>query len=217
MRRCWAIQKLAAQPRRCRFRNRQRWWSPYIYIYIYILLGVYTGDSVHAGNSESVPLLGVPTKSGVRTRSQKQRGRTGRVSPSPAILWLYTARISGDSIIPWNNMRLLASWRSIRWMCVVYLKPNWLPSELPVCIDFSSGTDSTLQIRMQEVLLDLWFLESSYSQSWSDCILLQALHFSVSSLISQFSFMITFVYGFNTISARWSLWRDLGWWNSSCP
>ena len=57
-----------------------------IYIYIYILLGVYTGDSVHAGNSESVPLLGVPTKSGVRTRSQKQRGRTGRVSPSPAIL-----------------------------------------------------------------------------------------------------------------------------------
>jgi hypothetical protein len=60
--------------------------SIYIYIYIYILLGVYTGDSVHAGNSESVPLLGVPTKSGVRTRSQKQRGRTGRVSPSPAIL-----------------------------------------------------------------------------------------------------------------------------------
>jgi hypothetical protein len=58
----------------------------YIYIYIYILLGAYTGDSVHAGNSESVPLLGVPTKSGVRTRSQKQRGRTGRVSPSPAIL-----------------------------------------------------------------------------------------------------------------------------------
>jgi hypothetical protein len=131
--------------------------SIYIYIYIYILLGVYTGDSVHAGNSESVPLLGVPTKSGVRTRSQKQRGRTGRVSPSPAILWLYTARILGDSIIPWNNMRLLASWRSIRWMCVVYLKPNWLPSELPVCIDFSSGTDSTLQMRMQEVLLDLWF------------------------------------------------------------
>jgi len=82
-----------------RFRNRQRKCVAtdseigsdggvhiYIYIYIYILLGAYTGDSVHAGNSESVPLLGVPTKSGVRTRSQKQRGRTGRVSPSPAIL-----------------------------------------------------------------------------------------------------------------------------------
>jgi hypothetical protein len=37
----------------------------------------------------------------------------------------------------------------------------------------------------------------------------QALHFSVSSLISQSSFMITFVYGFNTISARRSLWGDL--------
>ena len=45
----------------------------------------------------------------------------------------------------------------------------------------------------------------------------QALHFSVSSLISQSSFMITFVYGFNTISARRSLWGDLRRWNSSYP
>jgi hypothetical protein len=45
----------------------------------------------------------------------------------------------------------------------------------------------------------------------------QALNFFVSSLISQFSFMITFVYGFNTISARRSLWGDLRRWNSSYP
>jgi len=32
------------------------------------------------------------------------------------------------------------------------------------------------------------------------------IHFSVTSLISQFSFMLTFIYGFNTISARRSLW-----------
>jgi hypothetical protein len=33
----------------------------------------------------------------------------------------------------------------------------------------------------------------------------QALHLSVNSLISQYSFQVTFVYGFNTISARRSL------------
>jgi hypothetical protein len=33
----------------------------------------------------------------------------------------------------------------------------------------------------------------------------QGLHLSVSSLISQYSFMVTFVYGFNTIIARRSL------------
>jgi hypothetical protein len=45
----------------------------------------------------------------------------------------------------------------------------------------------------------------------------QALHISVTCLISQISFMATFVYGFNTISARRSLWEDLKRWNSSCP
>jgi hypothetical protein len=49
------------------------------------LLVPHIRDSVPAGNSESVPLLGVPTKSGVRTRSQKQRSHSGRVSPSPAL------------------------------------------------------------------------------------------------------------------------------------
>jgi hypothetical protein len=49
------------------------------------LLVAHTGDSVPAGNSESVPLLGVSTKSGVRTRSQKQRSHSGRVSPSLAL------------------------------------------------------------------------------------------------------------------------------------
>ena len=37
----------------------------------------------------------------------------------------------------------------------------------------------------------------------------QAIHFSVTSLISQLSFKLTFVYGFNTISARRSLWGEL--------
>ena len=45
----------------------------------------------------------------------------------------------------------------------------------------------------------------------------QALHLFVSSLISQYSFMISFVYGFNTISVRRALWGDLRRWNSSCP
>lgn len=40
----------------------------------------------------------------------------------------------------------------------------------------------------------------------------QGLHLFVSSLISQFSFMITFVYGFNTIIIRRSLWADLRRW-----
>jgi len=45
----------------------------------------------------------------------------------------------------------------------------------------------------------------------------QAIHISVTCLISQISFMVTFVYGFNTISARRSLWADLRSWNSSHP
>jgi hypothetical protein len=45
----------------------------------------------------------------------------------------------------------------------------------------------------------------------------QALHLSVTYLISHISFMATFVYGFNIISARRSLWEDLRRWNSSCP
>ena len=45
----------------------------------------------------------------------------------------------------------------------------------------------------------------------------QALHLSETCLISQISFMVTFVYGFNTISARRSLWEDLRRCNSSCP
>ena len=44
-----------------------------------------------------------------------------------------------------------------------------------------------------------------------DCIAssAQAIHLSVTSLISQLSFKLTFVYGFNTISARRSLWGEL--------
>nr|TKS10936.1 hypothetical protein D5086_0000078410 [Populus alba] len=45
----------------------------------------------------------------------------------------------------------------------------------------------------------------------------QALHLSVSSLISQYTLRISFVYGFNTISTRRALWGDLRRWNSSCP
>ena len=52
-----------------------------------------------------------------------------------------------------------------------------------------------------------------------DCIAssAQAIHFSVTSLISQLSFKLTFVYGFNTISARRSLWGELRRWNSNSP
>lgn len=56
-------------------------------------------DCAPARNSTSVPLLGVTAKSGVRSRNQRQRS-SGRASPSPAISWLSTAGISGDSIIP---------------------------------------------------------------------------------------------------------------------
>ncbi|KAL9400788.1 hypothetical protein Peur_004637 [Populus x canadensis] len=49
------------------------------------LLVAHTGDSVPARDFKSLPLLGMPTKSGVRTCSQKQRSRSGRVSPSPAL------------------------------------------------------------------------------------------------------------------------------------
>lgn len=45
----------------------------------------------------------------------------------------------------------------------------------------------------------------------------QGLHISVHSLISQYHFLISFVYGFNTISARRALWEDLRRWNSSSP
>nr|TKR97767.1 hypothetical protein D5086_0000209670 [Populus alba] len=45
----------------------------------------------------------------------------------------------------------------------------------------------------------------------------QAVHLSISCLISHISFKATFVYGFNTITARRSLWEDLRSWNSNSP
>nr|TKR97177.1 hypothetical protein D5086_0000215700 [Populus alba] len=45
----------------------------------------------------------------------------------------------------------------------------------------------------------------------------QAIHVSISCLISHVSFKATFVYGFNSITARRPLWEDLRSWNSSHP
>jgi len=45
-----------------------------------------TGDTVVVGNSVAVPVLDLATQCGVRTRNQRQRGRSGRASPSPAQL-----------------------------------------------------------------------------------------------------------------------------------
>ncbi|KAL9363701.1 hypothetical protein Peur_041574 [Populus x canadensis] len=50
------------------------------------ILAPTTGDTVGVGNSVKAPLLEVATQCGVRTRNQRQRGRSGRVSPSPAKL-----------------------------------------------------------------------------------------------------------------------------------
>ena len=50
------------------------------------ILATTTGDTVVVGNSVKVPLLEVATQCGVRTRNQRQRGRSGRASPSPAKL-----------------------------------------------------------------------------------------------------------------------------------
>nr|TKS08441.1 hypothetical protein D5086_0000103220 [Populus alba] len=44
----------------------------------------------------------------------------------------------------------------------------------------------------------------------------QAIHISITCLISQFSYN-AFVYGFNTITARRPLWEDLRSWNSNHP
>ena len=45
----------------------------------------------------------------------------------------------------------------------------------------------------------------------------QAVHLTISCLISHISFKASFVYGFNTITARRSLWEDLRSWNSNSP
>jgi len=50
------------------------------------LLATTFGETDIAGKSMNVPLLDVAVQCGVRTRNQKQRGHSGRVSPSPAIL-----------------------------------------------------------------------------------------------------------------------------------
>ena len=42
-----------------------------------------TGDSVVVDNSVKVPSIDVANQCGVRTRNQKQRSHSGRVSPSP--------------------------------------------------------------------------------------------------------------------------------------
>jgi hypothetical protein len=49
-------------------------------------LATNTGEADIAGKSVNAPILDVSIQCGVRTRNQKQRGRSGRVSPSPAKL-----------------------------------------------------------------------------------------------------------------------------------
>jgi hypothetical protein len=50
------------------------------------ILATTTGDTVVVGHSQVVPILDLATQCGVRTRNQRQRGRSGRASPSPAQL-----------------------------------------------------------------------------------------------------------------------------------
>jgi hypothetical protein len=45
----------------------------------------------------------------------------------------------------------------------------------------------------------------------------QGLHVIINSLVLQLSFTVTFVYGYNTIVARRSLWADLRAWQPNCP
>lgn len=45
----------------------------------------------------------------------------------------------------------------------------------------------------------------------------QGLHISISSLVNQYSFVATLVYGYNTMIARRSLWDDLCNWSSNFP
>nr|TKR90321.1 hypothetical protein D5086_0000234360 [Populus alba] len=47
-------------------------------------LATTTGNTIGVGNSVKVPLIGEADQCGVRTRNQKQRSRSERVSPSPA-------------------------------------------------------------------------------------------------------------------------------------
>ena len=101
---------------------------------------------------------------------------------------------------------------------MVFLKPRYSLLGLHVCSSFASSTGSffsnvdivgTARIVMfwNPATVKVHLLDSSA----------QGLHLSVSSLISQYSFMVTFVYGFNTIVARRSLWEDLRRWCSTCP
>jgi exonuclease III len=45
----------------------------------------------------------------------------------------------------------------------------------------------------------------------------QGIHILVTSLVQQFCFTTTFIYGFNTISARRALWADLRRWSMDSP
>jgi hypothetical protein len=45
----------------------------------------------------------------------------------------------------------------------------------------------------------------------------QGLHVIINSLVLQLSFTVTFVYGYNTIVAKRSLWADLRAWQPNCP
>ena len=45
----------------------------------------------------------------------------------------------------------------------------------------------------------------------------QGIHVMVTSLVQQFCFAATFIYGFNTIAARRGLWEDLRRWETASP
>ena len=42
----------------------------------------------------------------------------------------------------------------------------------------------------------------------------QGIHVQITSLVQQFCFTTTFIYGFNTITARRALWEDLRRWGT---
>jgi hypothetical protein len=45
----------------------------------------------------------------------------------------------------------------------------------------------------------------------------QGIHVQITSLVQQFSFTATFIYGFNTITVRRALWEDLRSWGMDSP
>jgi len=105
--------------------------------------------------------------------------------------------------------------------------------KLDVCGLLETKLSMTKVACMHKLRLKTWkFVSNAEAAAYAriivfwnpETVMVEMLHFSaqgihvlITSLVQQFCFSATFIYGFNTITARRALWEDLRRWGTEDP